>query len=129
MGQLGLNDRVSWLSSTDGALCFICKSETEDFNHFAFNCPNFREEFESLCSNLKNKVIRSNPLDGSTVAHFISNLAPQKRLQLLLGGLLLPFDNLTNMLITRFVPSALAKICKTGTEILCELELSPMDSF
>ena len=34
MGQLGLNGEVPWLSNTDGALCFICKSETQDFNHF-----------------------------------------------------------------------------------------------
>ena len=52
----------------------------------------------------------------------MSNLALQERLQLLLGGLSLPLDNLTNTLITRFVSSALGKICKTQTEILCELE-------
>ena len=32
MWQSGLNGGVPWLSNTDGALCFICKSETEDFN-------------------------------------------------------------------------------------------------
>ena len=48
----------------------------------------------------KNKIINSNPLDGSAIAGFISNLAPQDRLQLLHGGLPLPFDNLTNTLIT-----------------------------
>ena len=95
MEQFGLNGGVPWLSNTDGALFFICKSETEDFYHFVVNCPNIREEFESLWSNLKNKVISSSPLDGSAVAGFISNLAPQERLQLLLGGLPLPFDNLT----------------------------------
>ena len=79
------------------ALCFICKSETKDFNHFAVNCPNFREEFEFLWSNLKNKVISSNPLDGSAIASFMSNLTPQRMLQLLLWDLLLPFDNLTKL--------------------------------
>ena len=70
------------------------------------------------------KIISSNPLDRSAIAGFISNLAPQERLQLLLGGLLLPFDNLivTNTLITRFVSSALGKICKTQKESLCKLE-------
>ena len=60
MGQFGLNGEVPWLSDTDSALCFICKSQTEDFNHFAVNCPNFKEEFKSLWSNLKNKVISFN---------------------------------------------------------------------
>ena len=67
MGQFGPNGGVPWLSDTDGALCFICKSETEDFNHFAVNCPHFREEFQSLWSNLKNRVISCNPFDGSTM--------------------------------------------------------------
>ena len=70
---------------SDGAICFICKSETEDFNHFAFNCPNFKKEFESLWSNLKNKIISFNPLDGSAIARFMSNLASQERFQLSLG--------------------------------------------
>ena len=61
--------------------------ETEDFSHFAVNCLNVREELESLWSHLKNKVISSNPLNGSAIAGFISYLAPQERLQLLLGGL------------------------------------------
>ena len=85
-----------------------CRLETEEFNHLAVNCPNFREEFESLWSNQKHKMISSNPLDGSAITGFISNLATQERLQLLLGGLPLqmPFGSLTNTLITRFVSSA-----------------------
>ena len=35
-GQFGLDGKVPCLSNTDGALCFICKSETKDFNHFIF---------------------------------------------------------------------------------------------
>ena len=42
----------------------------------------------------KNKTISSNPLDGPAIASFISNLAPQERLQVLLRGLPLPFHNL-----------------------------------
>ena len=45
-------------------------------------------------------MINSNSLDGSAIADCISNLTPQERLQLLLGGLPLPFDSLTNTLIT-----------------------------
>ena len=86
MGQFGLIGGIPWLSNTEGALYFICKSEAADFNHFAVNCPNLKEEFVCLWSNLKNKIIGSNPLDGSAIAGFISNLAPQERLQLLLGA-------------------------------------------
>ena len=68
MGQFSLNGGVPRLSDTDGAIFFICKSETEDFSHFAVNCPNFKEEFKSLWSNLKNKIISSNPLDRSAIA-------------------------------------------------------------
>ena len=42
-----------WRSTMVLIHCFICKSGTEDFNYFAVNCPNFRELFESLWSNLK----------------------------------------------------------------------------
>ena len=62
----------------------------------------------SLSSQIQN-VKSFQIFDGSAIASFISNLAPQERLQLLLEGLLLPFDNLTNTLITRFVSSALGK--------------------
>ena len=102
------------LSNTGGALCFICKSETEDFNHFAVICPNFQRGIRVPLS--------SNPLDGSHITGFICNLAPQERLQLLIGGLPLPFDSLKNTLITRLVSSALGEIFKTRTEILRELE-------
>ena len=48
MGQFGLNGEVPWPSNTDGALCFIRRLETEECDYFAFNCPNFIEEFKSL---------------------------------------------------------------------------------
>ena len=70
----------------------------------------------SVWPNLKDKITSSNPLDGSAIAGF--NFIPQERLQLLLRGLPLQ----TNALITRFVSSALGKICKTRTEILRELQ-------
>ena len=37
MGQFGLNGGVPWLSNTDGAVCFICKSETEDLTILQLN--------------------------------------------------------------------------------------------
>ena len=110
-GQFGLNGRVSWL--TDGALYFICKLETEDLSCFEVNFPNFKEESNSLLSNLRNKIIRSN----------LCNLAQQETLQLLCGSLPLPFVNLSNTLIIRFNSSPLPKICKTQAKLLRQLEV------
>ena len=78
--------------------------------------------------NLKNQMINSNSLDGSAIADCTSNLVPHERLQLLLGGLSLPFDSLTNTLITGFVSSSLGKICKTPTEIFNASTGGPMIS-
>ena len=70
-------------------------AEVEDLNHFVAYCPNFKDQFESLWSNLDAKIISSNSLDGGAIAEFIRKFKHQERLQLLLGDLLLPFDQLT----------------------------------
>ena len=85
MGNFGLNGRVPWLTNTYGTLCFICKSEVEDLNHFVVNCSNFKDQFESLWSNLDAKIISSSFIDVGPIAKFIRNLNHQERLQLLLG--------------------------------------------
>ena len=35
MGNFGLNAGVPWLRGTPGALCFICKKDLDDVNHFS----------------------------------------------------------------------------------------------
>ena len=95
MGNCGLNGGVPWLTNTDGALWFICKIKVEDLNHFVVNCPNFKDQFEFLWSDLDAKIISSNSIDGGAIAVLIRNLRDQERLQLLLGGLVLPFDQRT----------------------------------
>ena len=39
MGNFGLNASVPWLKNTEGALCFICKKDIENTDHFLPNWP------------------------------------------------------------------------------------------
>ena len=61
----------------------------------------------------------SNQADGVNICQFIDNLD----LVLLLGGLCLPFDNVTNTLIKRFIAAAIDNIQKLHRERLPELEV------
>ena len=61
MGNFGINGGVPWLTNTDGELCFCFLS-------------NFRDNHESLWSNLSQKVIACNPSDGTQISHFFSSL-------------------------------------------------------
>ena len=56
-------------------------------------------------------MMSSISLDGGPIAEFIRNLKRQEKLQLLPGGLVLPFDQLSNTLITRFFDCTLGRIC------------------
>ena len=69
MGNFGINGGVPWLTNTDGELCLLCKESVEDVSHFLFDCPNFRDNRESLWSNLSQKVIACNPSDGTQISH------------------------------------------------------------
>ena len=122
MGNFCRDEGVLWLTNTAGTLCFIYKTEVENLNHFVVNCPNFKDQFESLWSNLDTKIISSNSKDRGAIAEFTRNLKHQERLQWLLGGLVLPFDQPTNALITRFISCVLGKICKVFSTFLRELE-------
>ena len=85
-------------------------------------CPPFRDNYNSLWSNLKTKTINFNQTDGITMSDFITNLDNHKKVLLLLGGLCLPFDDASVVLIKRFVASAVGKIQKLRTAKLRELE-------
>ena len=61
MGNFGSNGGIPWNTNTDDALCFVCKRDTETLAHFLSDCPDFREHFDSLWSNLCLKVTASNP--------------------------------------------------------------------
>ena len=58
---------VPWLTNIDGELCLLCKESVEDVSHFLLDCPNFRDNRESLWSNLSQKVIACNPSDGTQI--------------------------------------------------------------
>ena len=122
MGNFDLNASVPWLKDTEGALCFICKEDIENTDHFLLDCPQFKENFDSIWRNLDLKIMRSNPTDGIQIANFIKELNCQHKIMLLVGGLFLPFDHETTTLIKRFISSAVGKIYKLRTKKLCELE-------
>ena len=61
MGWLGLNGGILWFLITDGALCFVCKSDIETLDHFFFDCLAFRQNFEMLWSSLNHKIKNYNP--------------------------------------------------------------------
>ena len=70
---------------------------------------------------MKTKARNLNPIDGDQIVNFITNLDQHSKIILLLGGLQLPFDNITTNSIKRFVAAAVGKIYKIRTEKLHEL--------
>ena len=80
--------------------------------HNFISCPSFRDNYSSLWSNLKTKIINFNQTDSITMPNFMTNLDPHKKVLLLLGGLSLPFDNASSILIKRFVAPTIGKIHK-----------------
>ena len=89
---------------------------------FSWIAPAFRDYFESLWSNLSQKLLACNPSDGKQISHFISSLDRQQKIILLLGGFPLPFDGVTVTMINRFISSAVGKIHRLRKEMLRELE-------
>ena len=55
---------------------FICEENTE--THHFIECPPFRNNYSSLWSNLKTKIINFNQTDGITISDFITNLDPHQ---------------------------------------------------
>ena len=58
-----------------------------------------RDNYSSLWSNLKTKIISFNKTDGITMSDFITNLDQHKDVLLLLGGLNVPFEDASVVLI------------------------------
>ena len=85
MGNFGINGGVPWLTNADGELCLLCKESVEDVSHFLLDCLNFRDNRESLWSNLNQKVIAYNPSDGMQISHFFNSLDREQKILLLLG--------------------------------------------
>ena len=121
MGNFGLNTSIPWATTTDSAICFICKEGEETLHHFLFDCTGFREHFHQLWSSLSTKVISSNPTDGNHMSDFLVKLEQHQKDLLLIGCLPRPFDSATIMMITHFVASAVGKIKNCASWRLCGL--------
>ena len=109
MGNLCLNDGIPWLFNTEGYLCFICEETTETVYHHFIECPPFRDNYSSLWSDLKTKIINFNQTDGITMSYFITNLDPHKKVLLLLGGLSLLLMMLQQFYLRDLLPLPLVK--------------------
>ena len=83
MGSFGLNASVHWLTVTEGALRSICKEDIKNTDHFLLDCPQFKENFDSIWRNLDLTIMRSNPTDGIQIADFIKGLNRQQKVMLL----------------------------------------------
>ena len=90
-------------------------------NRFLFECPGFMENLDSLWDKSKTKARHLNPVDGDQIVDFISNLDQHNKMLLLLGGLQLPFDDLTANSIKSFLAAAVGKIYKIRTQTSHEL--------
>ena len=121
-GNFGLNGGVPWLLNTDGALCFICKENVENVNHFLLECREFRNNFDSIWLNLRQKIVSASPIDGPQIFDFIHHLNQWNKVLLLLGGLQLRFDRESVTLILRFICSTVNKVFHLRKEKLRELE-------
>ena len=119
LSNLALCGGIPWLLNTDGALCYICK--TKKMLVIFCDCASFKENFDSVWSNLNLNVLSSNPTDGVQIANFIASLDRQGKVLLLVGGSSLPFDRDTVILIKRFLCSAVGKVYKLRKEKLLEL--------
>ena len=122
MGQFGPSGGIPRLRDSDGAFCFVCKQDVESVTHFLLDCSYSKQNFLSLCRNLKIKITVSNQADGVNICQFINDLDRHHKVLLLLGGLCLPFDKVTNTLIKRFIAKAMGRIHKFRRERLCELK-------
>ena len=122
MGNFGPNASVPWLKDTESALCFICKEDIENTDHFLLDCPQVKDGFHSIWRDLYPKIMRSNPTDDIEIDDFVKGLNRQHKIMLLVGRLSLPFDHETTTLIKRFISSAFGKTYKLRTKKLPELE-------
>ena len=122
MGNFGINGGVLWLTNTNDELLSSLQRKREDVSHFLSDCPKFRDNRESLWSNLSKKVIACNPSDGTQISHFVSSLDREAKILLLLGGLHLPFEHVTVTMVKKLISFAIGKIHRLRKEMLRELE-------
>ena len=91
MGNFGINGGVPWLTSTDGEQLPSLKKSVEDVSHFLLDCPNFKDNRESLWSNLSQKVIACNPSEGGPKYHIFQWFRQRTEDSIAVGGYSSPF--------------------------------------
>ena len=74
VGNFGLNAGIPWLSDTEGSLRFIRKESEDNIGHILLEWRFFRDNVKSIWSNLKQKIVSTNPADSVQISDFISNL-------------------------------------------------------
>ena len=67
------------------------QENTETVYHHFIECPSFRDNYSSLWSNLKTKIINFNQTDGITMSDFITNFDPHKKSFIVAGSTQSPF--------------------------------------
>ena len=101
------------ISETEKVYCVIM---TSFFNQNTFilflECSYFRSNYESVWNELKLKIAGFSPTDVVYICDFIINFDRHSKVLLVLGGLTWNFNNETNILINRFISSAVDKIHK-----------------
>ena len=80
------NFGVTWHAGTNDSFCLICKQGSEDVTHFLLDCFFFKENVDPVWLNIKARITETNPLDGTQICNFISNLDRDSKGLLLLGG-------------------------------------------
>ena len=125
IANYGLDGGVPWLRGTNGALCFFCEDQVEDCSHFFLRSETFKVNFSSLWHNLNSKILLLHPTDDTFICSFLNNLDQNNIILFLLGGLPLPFEVETSIMIRRFVSSAVGKISKIRTDIKLREQEAP----
>ena len=49
IGNFGLNGSVPWVKDIESTLCFICKEDIKNLDHFLVKCPQFKEKIGCIC--------------------------------------------------------------------------------
>ena len=100
MGNFGLIGGVFWLDATNGCVCYICQEGVEDNLHFMLECSFSRESASLSLSDLQNKILKLDEVNGPGIVSFLNNLDCPNKALFLSGGLLLSFQKQMVLLVT-----------------------------
>ena len=87
MVNFGLNGGVPWLDGANGCVCYICQEGVEDNQHFLLDDSFLRENFSLLWSNLQQKILKLDLVDGPGIISFLNYPDRANKALFLPGGL------------------------------------------